>query len=253
MITAIIQARMSSSRLPGKVLLPLLGQPMLARQVERTRRARELDAIVVATSTDPSDDPIAACCSSRGIAYERGSLDDVLDRYYQTALKGRPDRIVRLTADCPLIDPRVIDAVVAFAVTGRYDYASNTIESTFPDGLDVEVFTFSALETAWQEALLPSEREHVTPYLKNAPGIRRGNFRGDKDLSHHRWTVDEPEDFALIEQVFEALYPEQPDFGLSEIIALLARRPELARLNAQFVRDKGYRNSLAADRSHGAR
>jgi len=247
LILAIIQARFSSTRLPGKVLLPLLGEPMLLRQAERVRRALLIDQLVVATSTDRSDDAVAEACASRSIACGRGSLDDVLDRFLHVA-KGYPaDYIVRLTGDCPLSDPAIIDSVIAFTVGGNYDYGSNTLQPTFPDGLDVEVFRTEALATASREAQLPSEREHVTPFLYKSGQFRIGNFTNDVDLSSHRWTVDEPADFELVASIFEALYPSKRDFGWHDVLALLERMPDLAKINAGFARNEGYAKSLRAD------
>ena len=251
MIVAIVQARMSSSRLPGKVLLPLMGKPMLARQIERIKRARSLESVIVATSTNSDDDEIASMCAGRGIECERGSLVDVLDRYYRIAERCRPQHIVRLTGDCPLTDPIVIDAVVDFACAGAYDYASNTLEPTFPDGLDVEVCTYSALERAWKEAKLPSEREHVTPYIKKHPDFFRGSFKFHQDHSAQRWTVDEPEDFAVVKRIYEALMPDNPAFGMQEIIEFIAGHPEIASLNSHFRRDEGYARSVRDDLTRG--
>lgn len=249
MILAILQARVSSTRLPGKVLKPLLGAPMLTRQIERVRRARLIDTLIVATSTDPSDDAIEALCRGAGIACHRGALQDVLDRYYQAAKPYQPDHIVRLTGDCPLADPEVIDRLIRFYLDGGYDHASNGGEpTTFPDGLDVEAFRFSALEAAWREARLPSEREHVTPFIYNHPErFRLGSYRNDVDLSHLRWTVDEPADFDLVKIVYEALYPAKPDFGTADILALLDARPELGAMNTHHARNEGYAKSLQED------
>lgn len=251
MIQAILQARMSSSRLPGKVLRPLLGVPMLLRQVERIRRATTLDALVIATSTDRSDDALEQACTENGLSCFRGALDDVLDRFYQVARERHPEYVVRLTGDCPVADPAVIDAVVHYAVSGGFDYTSNTLPPTFPDGLDVEVFTFQSLETAWREARLPSQREHVTPFIHQQPErFRIGNYAGPHDLSHLRWTVDEALDFELIRQIYESLYPAKPDFNTDDILALLDRRPELKTLNTAYGRNEGYQRSLAKDVTH---
>jgi spore coat polysaccharide biosynthesis protein SpsF len=252
MILAILQARVSSSRLPGKVMMPLLGEPMLARQLERVRRATLIDQLVVATSTDGSDDPVARLCEQTGTACYRGQLDDVLDRFYQAALPYRPEYIVRLTGDCPLADPELIDRVIRFCLDGGYDHACNGGEpATFPDGLDVEVLRFSALEQAWHEARLPSEREHVTPFIYNHPErFRLALYRNPVDLSHLRWTVDEPADFELVRIIYETLYPQQPQFGTDAILRLLEERPELATLNTQHTRNEGYAKSLLQDQAH---
>ena len=253
LILTIVQARVSSSRLPEKVMRLLMGEPMLARMIERVRRAQALDAIVVGTSTDTSDDRLVSMCTERGITCERGSLDDVLDRYYRIAEPRRPEYVVRLTGDCPLIDPGIIDAVVGFAIKGDYDYASNTLKPTFPDGLDVEVISFTALERAWHEARLASEREHVTPYIKKCSAFHRGSFEHPRDLSAFRWTVDEPQDFALVQQIYEALLPINPEFGMSEILEYVRKHPELTSLNSHITRDEGYTKSLHDDMTDGGR
>lgn len=251
MILAILQARLSSARLPGKVLKPILGVPMLLRQVERVRRATSIERLVLATSEDPSDDAIEKLCRENGIECFRGSLNDVLDRFYQVAKDKNPDYVVRLTGDCPLIDPDIIDRVVRHCVAGQFDYASNTIKPTFPDGLDVEVFRFECLAAAWREATLPSQREHVTPFIHQQPGrFKLGNYAGTQDLPHLRWTVDEAPDFELIEQIYESLYLAKPDFNTGDILALLNRRPELKTFNTAYERNEGYQRSLAKDVAH---
>ena len=228
MATAILQARMSSSRLPGKVLRPLLGQPMILRQVERLRRCRELDRIVVATSRDPSDDILAETLVQAGLETVRGPLDDVLGRFLLAAdqLELRGD-IVRLTADCPLADPGVIDACVALRREGGFDYASNGQVRTYPRGLDVEVFTAGALRRAGAEATSPYDREHVTPWIYG-PGtpFRLGALVRSPDLSVFRWTVDLPADFDFVERVYAALYPANPAFSSDDVLALPFSRRE---------------------------
>lgn len=248
MILAILQARVSSSRLPGKVLKPLLGVPMLLRQIERLKKSRKIDRLLVATSTEPSDDPIEKLCEENGIACYRGSLNDVLDRFYQAARGFDPEHVVRLTADCPLTDAKLIDDVIGFYLDGGFDYASNAIQATYPDGLDMEVFSFSCLERAWREAALPSQREHVTPFIHQQPHLFKiGHYKNSSDLSHLRWTVDEPKDFELVTMVYEALYPKNPDFSTQDILQLLDQRPELAHWNTAYQRNEGYQKSLEAD------
>lgn len=248
MILAILQARMSSTRLPGKVLKPILGKPMLVRQLERVRRAGRIDRLIVATSTDPSDDPIEALCRDEGVEYYRGKLDDVLDRFYQAAAPLRPNHVVRLTGDCPLADPVIIDQVCEFYLEGGFDYATNALQPTFPDGLDIEICRFECLEQAWREAVLPSHREHVTPFIhKNPQRFRIGHFRGDADLSNLRWTVDEPDDFSLVTNIYEALYPVDPGFDTAAILTLLAKFPEWKTANTKHQRNEGGKKSLLAD------
>ncbi len=248
MILAILQARSTSTRLPQKVLQPVLGTPMLMRQIERVQRAKNIDNLLVATSMDATDDAIERLCVEGNVFCFRGSLDDVLDRFYRAAQQFSPDQIVRLTGDCPLSDPGLIDDVIEFHVSGGYDYVSSALEPTFPDGLDVEVFRFSCLEEAWREAELPSQREHVTLFINGQPNrYKIGSFRNDTDLSHLRWTVDEPVDFELISKIYEALYPSKPAFTMRDILELLDSNPELKDINSHHGRNEGLQKSLAKD------
>ena len=248
MTLAILQARTSSTRLPGKVLKQILGRPMLALQLERNLRSKNIDKLVVATSDRPDDQPIADLCEEIGVECFRGSLNDVLDRYYQAALKSKADHIVRLTGDCPVADPVVIDRVIEFYHSGDYDYVSNIFEPTFPHGLDVEVFRFEALKTAWQEATLPAQREHVAPFIWRQPDrFKLANFKHTENLSHHRWTVDEPEDFELITAIYEGLYPTNPEFDMEAIVSFLNDHPDLQNINRGFHRNTGLLESLKAD------
>ncbi len=253
---AIIQARMGSSRLPGKVLLDIAGKTMIQHVIERTRRARRLDAVVVATTTDASDDPIAAFAASMGVPCTRGSLHDVLDRYDQAAKAYDADVVVRITADCPAIDPGLIDQTVETLLMGGYDLVANRLPPpfgrSFPIGLDVEACTFAALEHAWKEATQPFQREHVMPFLYEgltlpgldrllAAGISPRGFRVAQ-LNHIpaygnlRWTVDTPEDLDFMRQVFARLSAE-PEFTWYDVLRLVQTQPELANINAQ-VRHK---------------
>jgi spore coat polysaccharide biosynthesis protein SpsF len=248
MILGILQARASSRRLPGKVLKPILGRPMLERQIERLRRSKRMERLVVATSADASDDAIAALCQSLAVDCFRGSLEDVLDRFYQAARRAAPRAVVRLTGDCPLADPIVIDRLIELHTAGGHQYTSNTLTRSFPDGLDAEVVDFGCLESAWREARLPSEREHVTPFIYHHPKrFRLGNLAEPDDLSHLRWVVDEPEDLAFIAAIYEALYPDNPAFTTADILALLERRPDIAALMGHAPTNEGYQRSLAAD------
>jgi len=244
-VVAVLQARASSSRLPGKVLLPILGQPMLLRQIERVRRAKRIDALVVASSTDPSDDPIEAACKAAGLGCFRGSLDDVLDRFYQAARPFRPEHVVRLTGDCPLAEPEVIDLAVERHLREGADFTSNALEPTYPDGLDVEVARWPVLETAWREATLKSHREHVMPFIHSQPQrFKRVALKQERDLSKLRWTVDEPQDFAVVKAIYEALYPTNPAFGMNDVLALLEQKPELGQLNSKLERNEGHAMSI---------
>lgn len=245
-IVAIIQARMQSSRLPGKILADLAGRPLLVHVVERARRIRPVDSVILATSDHPADDPVMEFCATNNIDCFRGSENDVLDRYYQTARQYQADTIVRITADCPLLDPQVSSRVVAAFLDGQYDYASNCFPPTWPDGLDTEVFTFAALDTAWREADMRSQREHVTSFITGQPKrFRLGNVRAAEDNSHHRWTVDEPQDLEFVRSVYRHCGPGT--FDTQDVLDLLNVRPELAAINAGFERNEGYLKSLLED------
>lgn len=246
-VVCIIQARMSSTRLPGKVLLPLAGREVLAHVLDRLAVCEAIDDVIVATSDHPSDDVLAQWCNSHDVPVFRGSLDDVLDRYYQCAVQARADAVVRITADCPALDPTIVDEVVRGFKAGNYDLFY--LGGEFPDGLDCAVFSFSALERAWREATLKSEREHVGPYVVNHPEwFRLGSLQKFKGLAHHRWTLDEPRDLAFLQAVFERL--QQPDgkpFLAQELLDLLAREPGLMQANQGIVRNEGLLKSIAAD------
>lgn len=221
---------------------------MLGHVVRRARQAQRIDLVVVATSDQPADDVLARYCGEAGIPCFRGNEVDVLDRYYQTARHFRIDVIVRLTADCPLLDPEVIDSVVGAFQVGDYDYVANILDPSYPDGLDTEVFSLQSLERAWREAKWQSEREHVTAYIWNRPDqFRLGNVSHTRNLSHLRWTVDEPEDLEFVRRVYGHLRP-QVTFGMADVLAVLAAYPDLARLNAGIGRNEGYRNSIRGDR-----
>jgi spore coat polysaccharide biosynthesis protein SpsF len=245
MISGILQARMSSTRLPGKVLLPILGKPMLERQIERVLRASSIDRLIVATTTEGADDAIASLAAELGIDTYRGSVDDVLDRFYRAAAPSRPSHVVRLTADCPLADWTLIDQAVQRALSGGFDYVSTALKPTWPDGLDAEVVAFEALETAWREARSLVEREHVTPFIVNQPHrFRHASIDSVVDLSAMRWTVDEPRDFEFVSRVYEALYPSDPAFTTEDVLALLRQKPQLMEINQGIERNEGLWRSI---------
>ncbi len=250
MIVAIVQARMGSSRLPGKTLADLAGRPMLARVVERVRRAGAVDRVVVATSTAALDDPIAEFCTHEKIPCFRGSENDVLDRFYGAAKEHGADVVVRITADCPLIDPGVIDRVVERFQRGDCDYASNALRYTYPDGLDTEVFSMAALEQAWREAKKPSEREHVTPYLRSGK-FRAVNVETENPSEPQRWTVDHPADLEFVRAVYAA-FAGETDFRYREVLELLKARPELAATQTETITNEGYYRSLYRQAKAGA-
>jgi spore coat polysaccharide biosynthesis protein SpsF len=245
---AIIQARMGSSRLPGKVLKDICGKPMLQRVVERISQAKSLSRVVVATTTSSDDDAIEKFCDGHGIDSFRGSQNDVLDRYHGAAEKFSADTVVRITADCPLADPEIIDLVVRNFLTagGAFDYYSNINPPTYPDGLDTEVFSRQSLEIMWQEARLKSEREHVTLFIRNHPErFRIGNLTGEIDLSQMRWTVDEPADLEFVVGVYASFGEKK--FGFMDVVGYLTRHPGLTELNKGIIRDEGLLKSLRED------
>jgi spore coat polysaccharide biosynthesis protein SpsF len=233
---AVVQARMGSTRLPGKVMVPLLGEPMLTRVMRRAARARTLDEVVVATTPHPDDDPIVELAEREGWPVVRGSETDLLERYLETARARDADVIVRITSDCPMIDPGVIDEIVSAFQAGDFDYASNIIEPrTFPRGLDTEVIGRAALERAGREDTDPSWREHVTPYFYRNPELfRLLRIPADRDyFSEHRWSVDTPEDYLLIGRIYEAL--GRDDFTWREALAVVEANPGWSSINREVI------------------
>ena len=247
-VVTVIQARTGSTRLPNKVLRPLAGAPLLQRIVERVRAAELAGTVVVATTTEPGDDPIEALCAAADIACFRGHPLDLLDRHYRAGLAHGATAVVKIPSDCPLIDPRVIDRVLGhfLAHPGKFDFVSNLHPASYPDGNDVEVMTIDALATAWREASRPLEREHTTPYLwENPDRFRLGNILWERGLDYsksHRWTIDYEEDYQFIRAVYDALYPANPRFGLDDILAFVAANPNVAALNAHYAGQYWYRN-----------
>src|SRR5438552_13266435 len=250
-VAAIIQARMGSSRLPGKVLMPLAGKPAIDHVFQRTSLIRGVDLIMVATSTSPLDDPLAARCRELGAHVYRGSEIDVLDRYYKAAQAIGAQIVMRITADCPLLDPiesaKVLDA---FLATPRCDYASNVEPPFLPDGLDTEVASFPALEKVWRDVFDPVFREHVTYYIGCHPNeFKTAAVTSDLDLSHYRWTLDEPADYVLLSKIAERL-KERNQFGyLDEVLDIVREDPSLVALNKHIERNEGLKRSLEQPRS----
>lgn len=234
-IVAIIQARMGSSRLPGKVLKDLGGETVLARVVRRLQRSRQIARIIVATTTAPGDEVIVAECDRLEVLCFRGSEHDVLDRYYQAARANAADAVVRITSDCPLIDPELVDETVEVFGDKHADYASNVFPRTYPRGLDTEVFSFDALDRAWREAREAHQREHVTPYLYEHPQIfKLASLSGAADYSRYRWTLDTREDLELLRAIYSR-FDGRDDFSWKEVLRLMEREPELAELNSQVL------------------
>ncbi|NVL90349.1 MAG: aminotransferase class III-fold pyridoxal phosphate-dependent enzyme [Desulfobacterales bacterium] len=238
-IVAIIQARMSATRLPGKVMADVSGRPMLWHVMNRVKQARKVEKLVLATTTEKADDPVAEFCAATDITCYRGSEMDVLDRFYKAAKENLGHTVVRITSDCPLIDPDVIDRVVTEFQESGSDYAANCIRYTYPDGLDVEVFSFEALEKAWREAKKPNEREHVTPYIRFSNKFTVFSVEHNEDLTEYRWTVDESADLEFVRKVY-AYFAPRTDFRLNDILKLLREKPELSVINAGIVMNEGY-------------
>lgn len=248
---AVIQARLGSTRLPGKALADLAGRPMLAHVAERAAAIPGIADVVLATTVSPSDDQLEIFARAAGLRCVRGSEEDVLDRFCLAARRTRAEAVVRVTADCPLLDPVVSGQVLANYVALRpdVDFVSNVHPPTYPDGLDTEVFSVEALERAAREARLPSEREHVTPYLWNTPGsFRIANVEYAEDLSGHRWTVDTQADLDFVREVFKALGPDAARAGMREVLSALDKHPDIRALNAGIRRNEGFERSLAAER-----
>lgn len=249
-IVTVVQARCSSSRLPNKILLPLVGKELLLRQIERISFSKLAGTIVVATSTESADDIVEKLCLENNILCFRGNLTDLLDRHYQAAKLYNADAVVKIPSDCPLIDFRIIDKVLDYFVRNndKYDYVSNLHPATYPDGNDVEIMHFSVLEKAWKEAEKDFEREHTTPYIWENPQIFKiGNvvWETGKDYSmSHRFTIDYPEDYQFIKEVYERLYPNNPYFSLDDILNLLESKPELKKINEKYNGVNWYRNHL---------
>jgi spore coat polysaccharide biosynthesis protein SpsF (cytidylyltransferase family) len=245
---AIIQARIGSTRLPGKVLMDFEGKTVLEHVISRVQRSRMVSEVVVATTFSISDLSIVKLCSEKGVRVFCGSEDDVLDRFYQAAKLLKPENVVRITADCPLMDPDVIDKVIKKHSLEKADYTSNTLIESYPDGEDVEVFTYKALVNAWSKAELKSEREHVTPYIKKHNDMfKLVSIENEEDLSSKRWTLDNQEDFELISIVYKELYKNNNYFGMAEVLEFFKKNPELEKINNHIIRNEGYQLSLTRD------
>ncbi|MFH0739971.1 MAG: glycosyltransferase family protein [bacterium] len=254
MIGIIIQARMGSKRLLGKMTKKILGKTVLEHVIFRLKKIKTPAEIILATTINKKDGILEEIAKQNKIKVFRGSEDDVLDRYYQAAKKFGLDPIVRITADCPVLDWQVCDEVIDFYLQNKFDYVSNVRPPTFPDGLDVEVFSFGALEKTWENAKLNSEREHVTPYIASHPEIFKvGNLvRNGKDLSSLRLTLDEKEDLVLLRKIYNALYKKKKYFVLSDILKFLEQKPELLKINKKIKRNEGLAKSLKYDIMSGS-
>ena len=225
---AILQARMSSSRLPGKVMMPITGVPMIYRQIERIRLSTTINEIIIATSTDSSDDVLVEYLRTHGIRVFRGSLDDVLSRFLEIEIEVQPTAIIRLSGDCPLVMPELIDKMVIQFYESNVDYLSNTLEPTYPDGLDIEIITASAIRKLAKYELSEAEREHVTLGIYRRPSeFTLENFRGEEDLNQNRWTVDYLEDLQFVRQVFIAFDGQESTFSFEDTIMFLKSNQDI--------------------------
>ena len=245
-VTAVLQGRMGSNRLPGKVMLPLQGKPMIQCVFDRLSLCECVDEIIIATSILSEDDTIADHFTSQGVKVFRGSLGDPLDRYYNAAKKHEIKHVVRVMADCPFIDPNLIDQLAEVYFAGEYDFCH--LIGEFPSGLDTTMFTYDCLEKAWNEAKKKSEREHITPYMTNNPNLFKiGSYEPLHGLYHHRWVVDHPIDYEFAKAVYEGLQKPNAKFGWEDIAQFLDHRSEIFDLNSEIKRDEGYLKSLAQD------
>lgn len=247
-IVTIVQARVSSTRLPGKVLLPILDKPVLIRMIERINKSKLKGKLVIATSTNSDDDQIEKLCEENSLECYRGSLNDLLDRHYQVGLIYNADAVVKIPSDCPLIDPSIIDKVINNFTENNFDYVSNLHPATYPDGNDVEIFSFKALERAWKEASKNYEREHTTPFFwENENIFKIGNVCWETGLDFStslRFTLDYFEDYQFIKNIYEELYPTNPNFSLQDILNLLNQKPDLLKINQKYVGTYWYDNHL---------
>lgn len=240
-IVAIIQARMGSERLPGKVLKKVLNKPLLEYQIERVKRAKYINEIVVATTLSKIDEPIIKLCKKLSVSYYRGSERNVLSRYYKAAKEHNADIIVRITGDCPIIDPCIIDKVIMHFVSNsnKYDFVSNVIVRSYPRGMDTEVFTFGLLNAAFLEATSVFDLEHVTPFFyRNPTRFRLANVSYKQKKGQYRLTVDTIEDFILVKKIVEALYPNNPNFTLEDTLELFKTNPHLILINQHVEQNR---------------
>jgi len=257
-IVTVIQARMGSTRLPNKVMMPLAGSPLILRMVERVKASSYTGTIVVATTIDKNDDNLYNLCREEKIEVFRGNSTDLLDRHYRTGLKYNADVVVKIPSDCPLIDPAVISKVLQYFEDNYdyFDYVSNLHPATYPDGNDVEVIPMEILEIVWRSASRSFEREHTTPYIWERPErFKIGNVAWETDLDYsmtYRWTIDYEEDYNFIKSVYDELYPENNLFGLQDILLLLEKKPYLKKINEKYAGVNWYRHHLGELKTIGS-
>jgi len=255
---AIIQARMSSTRLPDKVLMPVLGKPLLGWMLDRVASCPEIDEIIVATTNNKRDDAIEECTKLHNCRLYRGSEEDVLDRYYQAACTVECDTVVRITADCPLIDPRILGTMICQFSSGDLDFLSNSepLPSSWPDGMDVSIVSFNALQKAWKNAIKPSEREHVTfHFWNNLTSFKCERMEHEPDWSKYRLTIDYPEDFEMLKSIIEYFGANNPEvinkISMEEIVSFLDTNPAIFDLNKIYTRGLGWQTALKRDKQLG--
>jgi spore coat polysaccharide biosynthesis protein SpsF len=249
-IVTVIQARTGSTRLPDKIFMPLAGKPLLLRMIQRAQNSKLAGQIVVATTTEQTDDKVEELCTLSDINFYRGHPTDLLDRHFKAAIEYNADAVVKIPSDCPLIDSEIIDRVIEYYLNNidKYDYVSNLHPATYPDGNDVEVFSMTALKVSWENAERELEREHTTPYFwENPDKFRIGNVEWETGLDYsmsHRFTIDYMEDYLFIKAVYDELYDSNPKFSLNDILELLERKPEIKKLNEKYTGVNWYRNHL---------
>lgn len=249
-IVTVIQARIGSSRLPGKVMLPLAGKPLILRMYERVSYSRYVSKIIIAITEDESDNQLFKLCKQNNLNVFRGNSLDLLDRHYKAAKENNPEVVIKIPSDCPLIDPEIIDKVILYYINSKekYDFVSNLHPASYPDGNDVEVMNFKSLENAWINAKKDFEREHTTPYIwENPDKFRIGNVVWETGLDYsmtHRFTIDYKEDYEFIKWVYDELYEKNYKFSLSDILELLEKKPEIKKINQMYVGVNWYRNHL---------
>ncbi|HKB86900.1 MAG TPA: glycosyltransferase family protein [Ignavibacteriaceae bacterium] len=249
-IVTVVQARMGSSRMPGKVMMPLVGKPLILRMLERVCLSNLTGQVIVAVTDEDRDNRLAETCEAAGYLVYRGSTSDLLDRHYKTGLKYNADAVVKIPSDCPLIDPLVITKVLSYFISndGKYDYVSNLHPATYPDGNDVEIMTMKALEESWREASRDLEREHTTPYIwENPDKFKIGNVLWETGLDYsmsHRWTIDYMEDYLFIREIYNAMYIENPRFDLNDILEFERSHPAVKAINEKYNGVNWYRNHL---------
>ena len=247
-VTCIIQARTRSERLPNKVLKEIENLPMICHIINRVKKAKNIDQIILATSNTDTDKILLDIAKKFKIIGFAGDEKDVLDRFYNAAITYAANPIVRITGDCPLVDPILLDKMVEFYQANDYDYMSNTIERTFPDGLDIEIFSSEVLKISNKEAKWLSEREHVTPYiLKNQNDFRIYNYKNKQNLSNLRWCVDEEDDLIMIRKIFQEMRPNQ-FFSTDDALKIILKRPDISKINSGIMTNEGYEKSLKNDR-----